>query len=316
MLKLIVAPKAALRQYVSREFWFIIDDLETSFGWRLLEPEEIYGDRRSLREIFEDRFGAPPSVILFWESFRVIAARAPELSKLGSRIAVWADDLHSFDDYTRLGRIAAFVLAEKIFAAHANRFAYHYPFIDKKDGLIWLPHAASPDFAVDFNEAPERSIFLGGAVNEHYPLRERLKVLGESGGVPVRVLDHPGYHCGFDYGNERCVGNRYAREISRHFAAFTDGSANHYLVAKFFEIPATGALLLADDRMCSAFAQFGFEDGVHYVSANADNMEQRIREVLDPSHSMTMDGIRRAGRKLIEAAHLTRHRARQIEEAF
>src|SRR5260370_3960417 len=246
MLKLIVAPKTALGGYISREFFFIIESLESRFGWRQLETWELANDSRSLRTVLLDRFGSIPEVILFWEQYELFTSRARELWRLGIQIGIWADDIHSFSDAAWLRRVAPFVVADKVLAAYANRFEEFYPFVRKDVDLIWVPHSASADFVVPLNKAPEPAVFVSGAMTSHYPMRRHMKALHEESCMPIVFFEHPGYHCEFDHELDERVGNGYARNIARHLAAFTDGLMYGYLVAKFFEIPATGALLLGE----------------------------------------------------------------------
>jgi Glycosyl transferases group 1 len=312
MNKLIVAPKSALGGYISREFFFIIESLERRFGWKHLETWELGNDSRSLETVLLDKLGSIPEVILFWEEYEVFTSRSTELGRLGVQIGIWADDLHSFNETKRL----PFVLADKILAAYANRFEEFYPSILKNADLIWVPHSASADFVVPLNEKPEPAVLLSGAMTSHYPLRRQVKALSEEGSLPIVFFDHPGYHCGFDHESDERVGRGFAKKIARHLAAFTDGLIYGYLVAKFFEIPATGALLLGEERMNGALASLGFRDGVHYLSVGPENLKPRIEEVLDPRNRKEIDKIRREAQKLVLNRHLVDHRAKQINDVF
>jgi hypothetical protein len=316
MLKLIVAPKSALGGYISREFFYIIEDLERRFAWRHLETWELANDHRPLRTILLENYGSIPEVILFWEQYEVFTSRARELWRLGIQIGIWADDIHSFSDAVRLSRVAPFVLADKVLAAYANRFEEFYPFVRKGANLVWVPHSASIDFVIPLSETPERAVFLSGAMSSHYPLRRQVKVLYEENSVPIAFFEHPGYHCGFDHESDERVGKGYAKKIARHLAAITDGLIYGYLVAKFFEIPATGALLLGEKRVKDSLASLGFRDGVHYLSVDPENLRPRIEEALNPKNRKEIDEIRRHGQKLVVNRHLVEHRAKQIDDVF
>jgi hypothetical protein len=316
MLKLIVAPKSALGGYISREFFYIIEHLEQRFAWRHLETWALANDHRPLRTILLENYGNIPEVILFWEQYQVFTSRADELSRLGIRIGIWADDIHSFSDEARLSRMEPFVLADKVLAAYANRFEEFYPSVGKGANLVWVPHSASMDFVIPLNDTPERAVFLSGAMSSHYPLRRQLKALYEENSVPIVLFDHPGYHCEFDHHSDERVGKGYAKMIARHLAAFTDGLIYGYLVAKFFEIPATGALLLGEERMKDSLASLGFRDGVHYLSVGPENLKPRIEEALNPKNRKEIDEIRRQGQKLVMNRHLVEHRAKQIDDVF
>jgi hypothetical protein len=316
MLKLIVAPKSALGRYISREFFFIIETLEHHFSWKHIETWELQYDSRSLRTIFLDKLGEIPDVVLFWERFDVFIQRARELSRIDSQIGIWVDDIHSFSERVRFDRAASFVIADKILAAYANRFDDFYPFIWKGPDLVWVPHAASADFVLPLNLDPKPAVFLSGAMSSHYPLRLQMLALSKEGRLPIILFEHPGYHCEFEHGYDDRIGSGYAKHIGRHLAAFTDGLTYGYLVAKFFEIPATGALLLGEETMNGALANLGFRDGVHYLSVGPGNMKPRVEEILDPKNREEVDEIRRQGQKLVLSRHLTEHRAQQIDDEF
>jgi hypothetical protein len=291
-------------------------ELERRFGWKHLETWELAHDRRPLRTILLEKYGTIPEVILFWEQYHVFISRGRELQRLGSQIGIWADDIHSFNDTVRLSRVAPFVLADKVLATAAKQLEEFYPFVRKGANLVWVPHSASMDFVFPLNETPERAVFLSGAMTDHYPLRRQLKALSEESGLPIATFDHPGYHCGFDHDSDARVGNGYAKQIARHLAAMTDGLIYGYLVAKFFEIPATGTLLLGEERMKDSLASLGFHDGVHYLSINPENLKPRIEEALDPMNRKEIDAIRRQGQMLVLKSHLVQHRAKQIDEVF
>jgi Glycosyl transferases group 1 len=316
MLKLVIAPKSALGCYISREFFFIIETLEQRFSWRHLESCELAYDSRSLRTIFLDKLGEIPDVILFWEQFDTFVHRGRELCRLESQIGVWVDDIHSFNEAVRLNRAAAFVVADKILATYANRFDEFYPYIRKGSNLVWLPHAASADFVLPLNMHPEPAVFLSGAMTSHYPMRRQMQALYEKGRLPIVLFEHPGYHCEYEHGNDDRIGSCYAKRVGRHLAAFTDGLIYGYLVAKFFEIPATGYLLLAEKKMADALASQGFTEGVHYISIAPESLAQSIEQTLDGRNREAIDKIRRQGQQLILERHLVEHRAQQIDDLF
>jgi hypothetical protein len=143
-----------------------------------------------------------------------------------------------------------------------------------------------------------------------------VKALYEENSVPIVYFDHPGYHCGFDHQSDERVGKGYAKKIAMHLAAITDGLIYGYLVAKFFEIPATGALLLGEERVKDMLASLGFRDGVHYLSITPENLKPRIEEALDPKNRKEVDEIRRQGQELVLKRHLVEHRSKQIDDVL
>ncbi|MFN3656972.1 MAG: glycosyltransferase [Pseudolabrys sp.] len=89
---------------------------------------------------------------------------------------------------------------------------------------------------------------------------------------------------------------------------FTCGSALRWPIRKYVEIPANGAVLVAE--RCHGFEALGFKDGVNAVAAEAS-------EVLDAHAALTRDmaraqSIADAGRDLVLRRHSVSARAEQL----
>jgi Glycosyl transferases group 1 len=314
-MKVVVSEMRALGGYVSREFYCVMRELLENYGWRQIETAKLLHDPRPLRAALAAECGREPETILFWEGYHLLNARASEVLALDCRKCIFADDLHSWDAAMKRGKHVAYLLCDTILCAYAYAADAFFPALSSMREVVWAPHAAAPDFLLPFNERAENAVLLSGAVSEHYPLRRRLKALHDAGAYAVRYHAHPGYRCDFDHARDESVGRGYARAINRHRAAFTDAPKYGYLVAKYFEIPATGALLLADRSVAGPFRKLGFVDGVHYLSVSDEDLEEKIEYVLDEKNHGALDEVRRAGQRLVWARHQTRDRARLIDEA-
>jgi hypothetical protein len=312
-MKLVVSSLDALGMYVSREFYYVISALVRDHGWKQIDPYRLWGDAKPVGRALLDVFGELPEAVLFWEAYDFLQARGREVYDLPCRKYIFADDLHWWNEADRPARVVGYSLCEAVLSTYAYRFDDFYPEFCRTKPLVWVPHAASPDFMLDFNRRPENAILLSGAVSPFYPLRQRMRRLYDRSAYAINLLEHPGYLRAYDYERDECVGRRYARAIRRHRAAFTDSTKEHYVIAKFFEIPAAGALLLADDAG-GRLRELGFVAGEHYVRATAENLEERVRYVLDERNRAQVDEIRRRGQKLVRARHRTADRARLIDE--
>jgi hypothetical protein len=142
-----------------------------------------------------------------------------------------------------------------------------------------------------------------------------MRALQNQGAYSIVSQDHPGYYTGFNYDQNESVGRGYARRINQYRAAFTDSSIFNYILAKYFEIPATGALLVADDAVSGPLRQVGLMADEHYVPVSANNLEEKIAFVLDERNHDELDQIRKRGQELIWSCHKTIDRARQIDAA-
>jgi len=314
-LKLLISEMRALSRYVSREFYYTMTELIASYGWQQVDPEDLGNQPGSFASRLERRFGEMPSVILFWERYDFFVSVLSELRRLPVRTCIFADDLHWTSDTMRSQKLVTFTYSEVILAAYEPVFDKFYPGVRRNKKVVWVPHGASPDFFLPFHENPVNAVLLSGKIQPVYPLRERMRELRDSGKYRIDLVEHPGYHCQYDHKSDPAVGSGYAREIRSRLCAFTCSLKHHYTVAKFFEIPATGSLLLADASVREALLQLGFAEYEHYIPAYGDSLDVAVAFVLDPANRGLIDRVRRAGQELVKARHTVRNRARQIDEA-
>jgi hypothetical protein len=308
MRKLIVAPFAALRQYVSREFWFTLTLLVERHGWHWYETNAVPPAPGTLPDALRNAFGRLPDVVLFWESYAHFARQWSALDAAGVRVDLMLDDIHGWQH----GMPEALRDARKILAAYQPRFAHFYPHVEPSR-VFWVPHAAGPDFLLPVRDDPAPVVFVSGAMNEHYPLRLVMLDLARRRPELALLQVHPGYHFAFDHERDPRVGRAYAETIRGCLAGFTDALRYEYIVAKHFEIPAAGALLIADRAVAPQLAMLGFIDGEHYLSASADDLEATVANALHPRNFPAVDAIRRRGHALVHERHTCADRARLID---
>lgn len=313
-MKLLVADYRSWRSYVSREFHYIMVDLIKNYEWRQIDTYELLNSRGTVRAKLLDRFGELPETILFWESFDLLTERREDIARLDCPKYLFADDLHSSHDWIRPRNLVSFALFETILSTYAYVWDYFYPEFCGTKKLVWIPHSASPDFMLNYNPTPENSIFLSGSISPSYPLRQKMQKLYAQGSYAIACQSHPGYNSQYDYESDGNVGRRFAETINKHRAAFTDSSKYRYMVAKYFEIPATGSLLFADEAVSGPLKDLGFLRNEHYLSVSKENLRERIQYVLDERNHEALDNIRRKGQELVWRRHKTTDRARQIEE--
>ena len=312
-MRVIVAQLEALDRYVSREFAHVIRHLIEGHGWRQIELGRLWRSSKSLEETLRAEFGERPEAVLFWEAFDYINAKSREVISLDCPKAIFADDLHGRAEEERYAKMAAFLACDAILPAYADRFEEFFPEVCRLNRVVWVPHSASPEFLIECNPSAEESILLSGAINDHYPFRQAAKALHDAGRHAIACHPHPGYHCGYDHSTDPRVGAGYARTLNHHLAAFADGARYRYLVAKFFEIPATGALLLADRAMVPSLRRLGFVEGEHYLSVSIGDLEAVIHHALDASNRPEIDAMRRRAQALAWEKHRTSDRSLLID---
>jgi hypothetical protein len=314
MMKLIVSQLDALRGYVSREFYYVMTELIARHGWKQIETFRLWNGPGPIERTLVSEFGRLPQCILFWEGYELLSAFAEDIYRLDCRKFILADDLHWWDEPMRRTRSVGFALCDAVLSTCAYLWDRFYPEFCGTKKVVWVPHSASPDFMLRYNPTPSNCVFLGGAMTAHYPLRLKMKGLHERGSYPIDYQPHPGYQRWHDYEEDEGVGRAYAERINACRAGFTDSLVYHYVVAKYFEIPATGALLLADDSVAGPLRELGFIEHEHYVPVSEENLEERIRYVLDESNHVEIDEIRSRGQALVRQRHKTGDRAKQIDE--
>lgn len=314
-MKLIVSHLETLRTYVTREFYYITAELISKYGWQHIEINKLWSGAGTVRENIIEEFGELPETILFSQAYEFLQARASEIQSLTCNKVFLADDLHWWNQPMRHMKLMSFALCDTILATYAYTLTRFYPDIAGVKKVVWIPHAASPDFMVPYNDRPENSILLSGAISQHYPLRQQMMSLLAQQSYSIKSHSHPGYHAGYDYTSNPNIGRGYAETINRHRIGFTDCLTFKYVVAKYFEIPAAGALLLADDAVKEPLKELGFIENIHYVPVSKENLEERVRYVLDERNLKELDQVRHRAHELVWERHTTSHRAGQINEA-
>lgn len=314
-MKLLVSELEYLRSYVSREFYHVMTDLITHFNWRHVETQKLLHAPGTMKQRLLNECHELPETVLFWEAYHLVVPHSRELYGLPCRKVIWVDDLHWWNPLMRTGKAVGFASCDMVISTVGYLLNKMYPEFAGSKKVVWVPHSASPDFTVPYNDNPQNAIFVSGAANNYYPLRDRVRALGYAGSYSIVNQDHPGYCSGFNYDQNRAVGSGYAMRMNQYRAAFTDSSIFNYVLAKYFEIPATGALLVADDAVSGPLRQIGFIENEHYVPVSEKDLEEKIAFVLDERNHDELDQIRKRGQELVWARHKTIDRARQIDAA-
>jgi hypothetical protein len=313
-MKLLVSNLKWWGGYVSREFYHVMTDLITNYEWSHIEASNLWRGRGTVRGTLMREFGELPEVVLFWEGYDYLLAHASDVIDLDCHKYFFADDLHCGWKEEVQKKFLSYVMCDTILSPYAYEFDEFYPQLAGVMRVAWVPHAASPDFMLPYNAHPENAILLSGCLEYYYPFRQQMKDLHEQQSYRIAYHPHPGYGCNFDYDKDKDVGQRYATKINNYRVGFTDSTRYKYVVAKYFEIPATGALLLADDAVAGQLKELGLIEHRHYLPVTCVDLEEKIRYVLDEKNHGELDEIRKRGQELVWERHKTSDRARLIDE--
>lgn len=164
-MKLVVTHLGALSRYISREFYYIITDLITTYGWKQIDTYQLWTGPGTIKRTLVDQFGEVPEIILFWEGYDLLEAHRDDIYALDCNKYIFADDLHWWTDQMRPNRLVCFALFDTILSTYAYAWDNFYPEFCGIKKLVWIPHSASPDFLLPYNPQAENSIFMSGTIS-------------------------------------------------------------------------------------------------------------------------------------------------------
>lgn len=195
------------------------------------------------------------------------------------------------------------------------------------DKFIFFPSCFAPQeryATLEYNEAPiMKCLFSGCNGVKHYPVRHYLKnqVFCDSRLQElVDIMRHPRWPR-IDPETEEPrplskweievpMGDAYAECLNKYFCSIATSSTANYVVAKYFEIPAAGTLLLANRALDVEKA--GLIAGEHYVPITQGNILSQIKDCLDKPEKY--EEIRRNGMEYVRKNHSMNNRIDQFKE--
>ena len=294
------------------------EELE-SLGWKTVDQKEING---ILSEFLIKKFGELPLVILFWNSHHyethdLIYKNIEDILAQKWIKCISMDDLHHHMFCRENLENLILKNFDYIFSTYAYTFGKFFSQVPL-NRVISCPHNVNNKFMVEYNNNPANRILLSGCLGRvHYPFRHyvnKLSTLKDNGvqRYPIDILKSLSYK---NPGHKN-HGHAYIKYLNKYLVAITSASTSKlpYVVGKFFEIPASGALLLAEDiHVKVPLKEFGFIDGENYLSVTTNNIQERILFVTNPNNRETVDRIRKNGYDLVWRNHTLRDRAQMID---
>lgn len=313
-MKALIGPKLTIndKMYFNVGWRIPYKELE-NIGWVTIDPREI---NMIPSKFFIQKYGTLPQIIFFWSSEIIIGKYISDI--LGNKWikCYYVDDLHKTSQ--NISNIKDIVLDkfEYIFSSYKYVFQKFNPNVNIEK-VIWLPHSINNDFWVEFNDKPQNFVLLSGCIAQNiYPFRDHVYKLARSNKkYPIRVLKHMSYR----RPRHNIYGHEYIKYLNSFIAAITCFSYDHtpYVVAKFFEIPASGALLLAYDKLIKKpLEELGFIDGVNYISVDYDNVVEKIFYVTDEKNREEINKIRKNGYDFVWKNHTLMNRVLLIENTL
>lgn len=283
------------------------DELEKN-GWITIDQSEI---NTKLVDYLTNKYKELPKIIFFWNTNTFIQNNMTDILNNKWVKCIYMDDLHQQSGSVKAYRNTIINGFDFIFASYGYTFLKFYP-LAPPEKIIWFPHYINNKFTVEFNNSPINKILLTGCIAKNiYPFREYMYRLSKK--YPIDVLSPLSYK----QKNHEIYGHDYIKYINKYIASFTCCSNINtpYVIAKFFEIPASGALLLAyDEFVKEQLKELGFIDGQNYISVNYNNIIEKIHFITNSANKEIINRIRRNGYDLVWNKHTLLHRIKIIED--
>lgn len=279
-----------------------------NIGWVTVDQKEI---GKKLGDFFTKKYNELPAVILFWNTNTFISDHWDEILKNKWMKCIYMDDLHQTSSKVINFRNLVLKHFDYIFSTYAYVLSTFYP-LALPEKIVWYPHCVNDKFNVGFNTNPKNRILLTGDLTKTvYPFRFHVSNLAKR--YPIDILQQ----MSFKHPSHPYFGRKYIEYINGYIASVTccSNERTPYIIAKFFEIPASGALLLAYEALVKEpLKELGFVDGEHYISVNYNNIVEKIQYVTNPKNRTEVDRIRSNGYNFIWANHTILNRIKVIED--
>jgi hypothetical protein len=236
-----------------------------------------------------------------------------------TKIVGYFSDIHSFGNKIYERNISRMLeRCDVIICPYDEAFRDKWP--QYRDKYIFFPQYFAPHeryATLPFNKNPVYKCLLSGSVAPPnvYPIRMHIKMKGTSD--KVTVMNHPGYRrnwfhelLGKILQKELFMKESYAEEINRYFCSVATSSIYRYIVAKYFEIPAAGTLLLANET--DDLKKLGFVPFRHYVPITHADALSKINECLSAPQHFTE--IRKQGMHFVRNHHSVNNRFSTLKD--
>lgn len=216
------------------------------------------------------------------------------------KLVIYTGDVQCYDDKTCLdNKIKVYNRCDMILSQSYEYFAKIYPqFLSKFEflPLFFSPHERYTK--LPFNNMPKIRCLLSGSLNKDV--------------YPLRSLIVNAHRADVDYKPPTYVGDDYAMLLHSYFCCVTSSSIFNYVLAKYFEISATGSLLLANETEDSK--RLGLIPYRHYVPITKTDMFTKITQCVKNPNDY--NDIRKTGMEFVRENHSIINRIEQIKKIF
>ena len=238
-----------------------------------------------------------------------------EFLKSNNYIFVFYGDIHY--NKQKSNSYNTFIESLKLIEKYQNAYMYggafyrmkfHHSFFPQEKIINGIYNSVNDNFLIDdkINMSPKNEVLVSGASSGYYPARRHMLYLSQNN----PEISSMAY-------DATIIGKKYLHKLREYLCCFTCSMCDFtgYLVCKFFEIPASGALLLAhDSNVKEHMKKLGFIDGENYISCTISNMLEKVKYICDPLNRKEIDRIRYNGYKLVINHHKLSHRMEYLDK--
>jgi mannosyltransferase OCH1-like enzyme len=287
-----------LHLHVAYFFTYIIENLKNK-GWEVYDAEDLNGSDLQLA-IDRIKSGPPVDIVLFFLNSQETLSQWTKLPTKSTKF-YFIEDVHFSHDTDAVK--AAYSKVDAFITRYSE--ATMKVLSPRVPMLFDLPHGAAPQF-FEKNETLLRhnKALISGAVSpEYYPLRNKALELKQQRPNLLDHYQHPGYENLRLTPLERV--NQYADVLGQYRISLA-GTAplgvvhGPYIVAKHFEIPATGSVLLTDRWLVPYLQQYGMIENEHYIATSLVNLEPSLDFWLAEEQRGRLEGIAKKGHEFVK----------------
>ena len=197
--------------------------------------------------------------------------------------------------------------ADVVMGGYHEKFLKWFPeYVDKYEFFpaFFFPYERYA--CLEPNLKPIMKCLLIGSVRKHYPFRYLIKGMYKrnTGGLKM-LMD-------VVKGSIKVSAGKYPAFLNSYFCAIATSGTNSCIVAKYFEIPASGTLLVGERK--PELDLLGFKPYVHYVPITPKNVIEQIKKVL--YHPKEYFEIREKGMRFVRRNHSDINRVIQFRRVL
>lgn len=264
-----------------------------------ISTTELNNNKGNIKNYILEKFNSLPQYYLTFYGIGSIIDIHKELTSFCKIVCILIDIHHS----SKLIKPKLNVINNIDIILCTSGFEYNRWNMPINKKTFFFPHSAA--WIIDFNHNPINKILISGRVSNIYQDRLFMYELSKTN-KNLEILK-----CNFKYSIDTnnpnnlnlLFGKNFYNQLNKYICCFVD-TARDYMLAKIFEICATGSLLLTmNENIKDIFSDLGFIDNHNYISCNRENIIQKIDFITNPNNIHIINNIRKNGYELVKSNH-------------